>query len=396
MYFKRKKIFMITALIFLILAFILLWSFFLGRPPKAEKITWGVNFSQKHAQNLGLDWKETYSALISDLGAKNLKVAADWDLLEPKNDEYYFDDLDWQIKKAEENDAKIILIIGMKTSRWPECHLPSWVKNAGKAKQQEEILKMLEKVVLRYKESKAISVWQTENEPFFPFGDCQWSDKEFLQKEINLVRSLDPQKRPVLVSDSGEGSFWFSAAKMGDIVGTTMYRKVWFDFSWLKIKFPFLPDFVKKFGFYLDYNYFFPPKFYWQKANIVEKEDVVIRFSGDSGDGMQLTGTQFSNTSALFGNDVSTFPDYPAEIRAPQGTVGGVSGFQLHFGNSEVSTPGDYADVLVAMNPAALKANINWTKKGGTIISMPTGELNCIKFNWNSPKNRCIFWKRNT
>jgi 2-oxoglutarate ferredoxin oxidoreductase subunit alpha len=105
-----------------------------------------------------------------------------------------------------------------------------------------------------------------------------------------------------------------------------------------------------------------------KNINIVEKEEVVIRFSGDSGDGMQLTGTQFSETSALFGNDVSTFPDYPAEIRAPIGTVGGVSGFQLHFGNTEISTPGDYADVLVAMNPAALKANIIWTKKGGTII----------------------------
>jgi len=105
-----------------------------------------------------------------------------------------------------------------------------------------------------------------------------------------------------------------------------------------------------------------------KKVNIEEKDQVVIRFSGDSGDGMQLTGMQFSNTSALFGNDVSTFPDYPAEIRAPQGTVGGVSGFQLHFGSSEVNTPGDYADVLVAMNPAALKANIEWVKKGGTII----------------------------
>ena len=105
-----------------------------------------------------------------------------------------------------------------------------------------------------------------------------------------------------------------------------------------------------------------------KKINIVEKEEVVIRFSGDSGDGMQLTGTQFSDTSALFGNDVSTFPDYPAEIRAPIGTVGGVSGFQLHFGQSEINTPGDYADVLVAMNPAALKSNIIWAKKGGTII----------------------------
>ncbi len=105
-----------------------------------------------------------------------------------------------------------------------------------------------------------------------------------------------------------------------------------------------------------------------QKTKVIKKEEVVIRFSGDSGDGMQLTGTQFSDTSALFGNDVSTFPDYPAEIRAPQGTVGGVSGFQVHFGNTEINTPGDFADVLVAMNPAALKANLKWVKKAGTII----------------------------
>lgn len=105
-----------------------------------------------------------------------------------------------------------------------------------------------------------------------------------------------------------------------------------------------------------------------KSERVIEREEVVIRFSGDSGDGMQLTGTLFSNTSALFGNDLSTFPDYPAEIRAPQGTVGGVSGFQVHVGHSEVFTPGDYADVLVAMNPAAVKANAKFTRKGGTII----------------------------
>lgn len=105
-----------------------------------------------------------------------------------------------------------------------------------------------------------------------------------------------------------------------------------------------------------------------KKSEVIEREEVVIRFSGDSGDGMQLTGTLFSDTAALFGNDLSTFPDYPAEIRAPQGTVGGVSGFQVHLGHSEVNTPGDYADVLVAMNPAAIKANAAWVKPGGTII----------------------------
>lgn len=103
-------------------------------------------------------------------------------------------------------------------------------------------------------------------------------------------------------------------------------------------------------------------------AKVIELEEVAIRFSGDSGDGMQLTGTLFSDTSALFGNDISTFPDYPSEIRAPQGTVGGVSGFQVQFGGKKITTPGDLAHVLVAMNPAAVKANAAFMNPGGTII----------------------------
>lgn len=102
--------------------------------------------------------------------------------------------------------------------------------------------------------------------------------------------------------------------------------------------------------------------------NIEELEEVVIKFAGDSGDGMQLTGSQFSNTTAFIGNDLSTFPDFPAEIRAPQGTVAGVSGFKIQFGSTSVFSPGDEADVLVAMNPAALKANLTSIKDRGTII----------------------------
>ncbi len=101
---------------------------------------------------------------------------------------------------------------------------------------------------------------------------------------------------------------------------------------------------------------------------IIDTKEVVIRFTGDSGDGMQLTGTLFADASALFGNDISTFPDYPAEIRAPQGTVAGVSGFQVNIGSGEIKTPGDFCDVLVAMNPAALRANAQWTKPTATII----------------------------
>ena len=96
-----------------------------------------------------------------------------------------------------------------------------------------------------------------------------------------------------------------------------------------------------------------------ENLNAKELHDVVIRFSGDSGDGMQLTGTLFSNTSALIGNGISTFPDYPAEIRAPQGTVAGVSGFQVHIGSTKVVNPGDYCDVLVAMNPPRSRPTAN-------------------------------------
>lgn len=104
------------------------------------------------------------------------------------------------------------------------------------------------------------------------------------------------------------------------------------------------------------------------KKTPIDLDQVVIKFVGDSGDGMQLTGTLFSNTAAILGNDVSTFPDYPSEIRAPQGTVGGVSGFQVHLGKKRIHTPGDLADVLVAMNPAALRHSGQFLKPGGTLI----------------------------
>ena len=101
----------------------------------------------------------------------------------------------------------------------------------------------------------------------------------------------------------------------------------------------------------------------------IEKvESITIRFAGDSGDGMQLAGTQFTNTSALLGNDIATFPDFPAEIRAPAGTLAGVSGFQVHFSSTDIHTPGDVLDALVVMNPAALKTNLKDLEPGGILI----------------------------
>ena len=136
--------------------------------------------------------------------------------------------MDWQINELEKRNAKVFLVIGMKTTRWPECHIPYWAINLKKSEQQEKILRMLEKIILRYKDSPSIWAWQVENEPFFPFGVCPWVDKKFVKKEVDLVKSLDPQKRPIIIADSGEGSFWVQAAQIGHIPSTTMYKKVWF------------------------------------------------------------------------------------------------------------------------------------------------------------------------
>jgi len=245
----KKIIFGILAL-FLILSCYL----FIGTPPQVEKITWGVNFSQKHAENLGLNWQETYLALLDDLKVKNIKLITHWDLIEPREGGYNFEDLDWQIKEAENREAKILLVIGMKTGRWPECHAPDWAQcQISKAKCQNFLLEYLGKIVNRYKNSNTVWAWQMENEPFFPFGECPWVDKNFLKKEIELVKSLDPGKKSVIISDSGEGSLWINAARLGDIVGTTMYKKVWF----------------RQLGTYIYYP--LPPTFYWKKAEYIKK-----------------------------------------------------------------------------------------------------------------------------
>ena len=240
----------ILGLIIFVLAFVC--YFFIGTAPEAKEITWGVNFSQKHAKDLGLNWKENYLALLDDLEIKNLKLITYWDLIEPVEDQYDFEDLDWQIAEAENHQVRTLLVMGMKTPRWPECHIPEWAKNLKKEEQQERILKLIEKIALRYQNSNFIWAWQIENEPFFPFGDCPWIDKEFLKKEIDIVKSLDKKQRPVIISDSGEGSLWITAAKLGDMVSTTLHRKVWF----------------KELKFYVSYP--LKPVFYWRKAQIIK------------------------------------------------------------------------------------------------------------------------------
>lgn len=246
----------ISKKILVIFSFFIFFSFFyffFGFQKSAEKISFGLVFSQMHSQKLGLDWKENYLAILDDLKAKNIKIITHWDLIEAEKGKFNFEDLDWKIEEAEKRGANIILVLGMKTGRWPECHIPHWVEiQNSKFKSQDELLDYLKKVITKYREKEAILAWQIENEPFFPFGECPKIEEDFVKKEIELVRLLDP-KRPIIFADSGEFSFWIKAARLGDIVSTTLHRKVYF----------------KEIGKYISYP--FPPFYYWIRARIIEK-----------------------------------------------------------------------------------------------------------------------------
>lgn len=249
MKFLKKIIFVILTLLL-----VLIFYLFVGKAPEAKKITWGITFSQNYATQLGLDWKETYLALLDDLKVRDLRLIAHWDIIEKEPSNYDFEDISWQLEEAQKRGLSVILIVGMKTPRWPECHIPDWAKDLTKKEQQEKILEMLETVVLKYKDSPVIKYWQVENEPFFTFGECPWRDKSFFKKEVELVRNLDNRQRPILMTESGELSTWFPAARISDIVGVTMYRQTW----WHRAG-----------GFYA--NYPLPPVHYWRKAKIIEK-----------------------------------------------------------------------------------------------------------------------------
>jgi hypothetical protein len=224
---------------------VLFCYFFVGISKESKSVNWGVNFSQEKAERFGLNWKEVFLAILNDLGARNLKITVNWDYVEGKQGQYFFEDIDWQMKEAEKSNSNVILVIGRKTPGWPECHLPVWAKGQTKGEQQAEILELLTKIVQKYKGSSALRYWQVENEPFFPFGECAWRDDKFLKKEIELVKSLDPS-RPVIVSDSGELSLWLSAAKFGDAVGVTMYRRAWFGELNSYITYPYPSIFYKR------------------------------------------------------------------------------------------------------------------------------------------------------
>lgn len=218
---------------------------------KDKSFNYGVTFSPSAAQYLTEDFKKVYSEILDDLKVKNLRLPSYWDVLEPEQGKFDFSQTDYLIEEAGKKNAKIILAVGIKQPRWPECHIPDWAYELTVNERQQKALEMIKKVVERYKSNPTIEVWQVENEPLFWFGDgCDNPDLEFLRREVELVKKLDP-KRQILISDTGEWQFWKDTSKLSDILGISVYRKV--------------------FNPVLGYIYYpLPPQFYSLKSSFIK------------------------------------------------------------------------------------------------------------------------------
>lgn len=234
----------ITLFSILVILGIIFGYFNLPGPAPREDVHLGMTFSSRYATDLGLDWRETYLALLHDVGVKKLRIPVYWDLAEPESGKTSYADIDWQLQEAEKAGAEVILSIGQRVPRWPECHIPSWVKEQSDAERQQALKRFMTETVRRYKDRSVITTWQVENEPFLVFfGECPKLDVKFLEEEIALVKSLD-SSRPVLLTDSGELSVWYRAAKRSDIFGTTMYRTI-YKGGWGYMTYPIGPNFFR-------------------------------------------------------------------------------------------------------------------------------------------------------
>jgi len=245
------KRFLKTIILILVFAVLALFVFlFVGKSKPAEKVEWGVTFSKRAVEGFGTDWKTVFLAILDDLKVKRLRLAAYWNEIEKEEGKYDFSEVDWQIKEAGKRQGEIILVIGRRQPRWPECFEPDWIKSFSEEKKQDKVLALLSELVNHYKDNKSIKIWQVENEPFLrTFGECPRLDKKFFDREIALVRSID-STRPILVTESGEFSTWIGGAKRADIIGTSLYRKI-----------------HGKLGYV---QYPIPPVFYQRKTNLIK------------------------------------------------------------------------------------------------------------------------------
>jgi len=222
---RKKRILIPLAVILLFLGAV----FLLAQKEVPEEIQYGMSFNTLYAEELNLDWKEAYDAILNELGVRHLRLAAHWPMVEPINDVYNFAELDYQIERAEEVGAEVVFAVGRRLPRWPECHIPKWTSEISIEEQQQELLDYITLVVNRYKDSPAITYWQIENEPYlevFAKEHCGEFDESFFEREVAHFRSLD-DTRPFLITDSGNLGRWTGPYKHGDAFGTSVYVHFW-------------------------------------------------------------------------------------------------------------------------------------------------------------------------
>lgn len=228
--FLSLKLVRIVLLILIIITFTPVIFFFKLRPIPPEKINYGITFSNKYSEELGLNWKDAYIKILDDLGVDNLRLIAYWDDIEATRDQYDFSDIKWQLNEARKRDLPVIMTIGRKVPRYPECFEPDWWKEIEDEDMRDmELFEYLKVTVNELKGYENVHKWQIENEPFFPFGICIHEIKYgTVKKEVQVVKEADD--KPIVIQDSGEGGFWYPTFAMGDYLAISMYRKIWYDF----------------------------------------------------------------------------------------------------------------------------------------------------------------------
>lgn len=185
---------------------------------------WGVTFSPRHARWLGLDAGEAYHWIIGDLGVKHIRFPLYWDEIEQTQGVYDFSDVDWYLWDAASHGAEITLVVGQRSPRWPECHIPGWV-SSNAAGRHAALLNYVRAATDHFSHQPAVVRWQVENEPFFTmFGECPPVDADVLDAEIALVRGTG---KPVQLTASGELESWVPPGRRADILGVSLYRTSW-------------------------------------------------------------------------------------------------------------------------------------------------------------------------
>ncbi len=245
-----KKFLKILAIIIALLILVCAYFYFRYKPQAAPE--WGLTYSYQEAIGLGFDPKLMFLDILADLKPKKLRLMTYWKDAEKTAGQYDFSQVDWELVQAQKDNVDVLLVLGRKQPRWPECSEPDWVKKLSPADQDGALLDFLKQSVEHFKTFSAVKDWQVENEPFFNFGpDCPESSKELFTKEVSLVRQLD--SRPIVVTDSGERGPWITTAHSGgDVLGATVYRV----------------SYDAKFGGY--YKYPIPAIFYRIKAGFLE------------------------------------------------------------------------------------------------------------------------------